>query len=515
MRASKPLYRIIIVGGGTAGWMTAAALTRFLPVDRFRISLIESEQIGTVGVGEATIPHIRQFNALLGIDENDFIRTTKATYKLGIQFTGWGTESSSYMHPFSTVGCDINGLDFHHFWLKAREAGDVADLDEFSPATVAAHAGRFDYPRENVDIPYGYAFHLDAGRYARSLRDYAEARGANRVEGRVNQVQLDPESGYIESLHLESGQTLAADLFIDCSGFRALLMGEALGVGYDDWSHWLPCDRAVAVPSERQTMPASFTRAAAQSIGWQWRIPLQHRTGNGQVYANAYMTDEQALSALLENLEGEPLAEPNFLRFTAGRRQKSWEKNCIAIGLSSGFLEPLESTSIYLIQVAIMKLLEYFPDRSFAACDAREFNHEMAVEYLRVRDFLILHYKLNQRTDSDFWRDCQAMSIPDELERKIRLFKEAGRLEHYEQGLFIAPSWMTVYLGQGLVPDRYDARLTGYSSAQIQTYLERMRRGIAADVESMPTHSEAIQRALVSRPSRYPVPGFSFYGRVR
>lgn len=515
MPTSESIYRIIIVGGGTAGWMTAAALSRFLPADRYCIRLIESEQIGTVGVGEATIPHIRQFNALLGIDENDFIRTTRATYKLGIQFTGWGTETSRYMHPFSTVGCGINGLDFHHFWLKAREAGDVADLDEFTPATVAAHAGRFDYPGENVDIPYGYAFHLDAGRYARSLRDYAEARSVVRIEGKVSEVKLDPDSGYIESLRMEDGQTLAADLFIDCSGFRALLMGEALGVGYDDWSHWLPCDRAVALPTERQVMPVSFTRAAAQSIGWQWRIPLQHRTGNGQVYANAYMTDEQALSALLENLEGEPLAEPNFLRFTAGRRQKSWEKNCIAIGLSSGFLEPLESTSIYLIQVAIMKLLESFPDRSFAACDVREFNHEMAVEYLRVRDFLILHYKLNQRTDSDFWQDCRAMSIPDELARKITLFQQTGRLEHYEQGLFIAPSWMTVYLGQGLIPERYDTRVTAYSGAQIQAYLERMRRGIAHDVKTMPSHSEAIQRALTSRPSRYPVPGFSFYGCAR
>ena len=515
MHTSEFMYRIIIVGGGTAGWMAAAALSRFLPADRYRIQLIESEQIGTVGVGEATIPHIRQFNALLGIDENDFIRTTQATYKLGIQFTGWGTETSSYLHPFSTLGCDINGLDFHHFWLKARESGGVDHLDNFSPATVAALAGRFDYPQEQADFPYGYAFHLDASRYARSLRDYAEARGAVRTEGKVSQVNLDPHSGYIESLRMDDGQTLAADLFIDCSGFRALLMGEALGVGYDDWSHWLPCDRAVALPSERQAAPASFTRAAAQPVGWQWRIPLQHRTGNGQVYASAYMSDEQALLALQKNLEGEALAEPNFLRFTAGRRQKSWEKNCIAIGLSSGFLEPLESTSIYLIQLAIMKLIENFPDRSFAACDVREFNHEMAVEYLRVRDFLILHYKINQRTDSDFWHDCRAMSIPDELERKITLFQQAGRLEHYEQGLFIAPSWMAVYLGQGVIPERYDTRLDAYSGTQIQAYLERIRRGIAADVESMPAHSEAIQRALASRPSRYPVAGFNFYGRVR
>lgn len=514
MHTSESRFQIIIVGGGTGGWMTAAGLSRLLPANRCAIRLIESEQIGTVGVGEATIPHIRQFNALLGIDENDFIRATQATYKLGIQFTGWGTESSSYMHPFSTLGLDINGLDFHHFWLKARAQGEVAHLDEFSPATVAAHADRFDYPREGTDFPYGYAFHLDAGRYARSLREYAEARGVVRTEGKVSQVKLDSQSGYIESLQMDDGQVVSGDLFIDCSGFRALLMGEALGVGYDDWSHWLPCDRAVALPCERRTAPASFTRAAAQSVGWQWRIPLQHRTGNGQVYASAYMSDEQALLALQANLDGPAMAEPNFLRFTPGRRQKSWEKNCIAIGLSSGFLEPLESTSIYLIQAAILKLVDYFPDRSFSQCDIREFNHEMAVEYHRVRDFLILHYKINQRTDSDFWHDCRAMSIPDELERKITLFQKTGRLEHYEQGLFIAPSWMAVYVGQGVIPERYDTRIDAYSAVKIQEYLEQMRRGIAASTESMPSHANAIQRALDSRPSRYPVPGFNLYGHA-
>lgn len=512
--SSQRIQRVVIVGGGTAGWMTAAALARFLPPALCKIVLVESEQIGTVGVGEATIPHIRHFNQLLGIDENEFIRATHATYKLGIQFTGWGTPESSYIHPFGLFGHDIRGIDFHHYWLHLRSLGDETPLDNFSIAAVAATAEKFAYPETNPDSPradFGYAFHLDASLYAKLLRDYSAEKGVTRIEGKIEQVNLSAQTGFIESLTLESGEKIDGQLFIDCSGFRGLLIEGALKTGYEDWRQWLPCDRAVAMPSERTISPVPYTRSIAQRVGWQWRIPLQHRTGNGQVYSSEYLSDDEALHLLHTQLNGET-GKPNFLRFVTGRRKKSWNKNCVAIGLASGFLEPLESTSIYLIQVAILKLLEHFPDANFAEIDRAEFNRHIDLEYRRVRDFLILHYKANGRFGDPFWDACRAMAIPEELERKINLFKESAHIEHYQQGLFMTPSWLAVYIGQGIVPEGYDARVMRHTKETMAGYLKDISESIQTDVNSMADHTTAIEKALKAVATRYPEASMSLYG---
>lgn len=513
--SAQRIQQVVIVGGGTAGWMTAAALARFLPPALCRIVLVESEQIGTVGVGEATIPHIRHFNQLLGIDENEFIRATHATYKLGIQFTGWGAPDSSYIHPFGLFGHDIRGIDFHHYWLHLRSLGDEIPLDNFSIAAVAATAGKFAYPEKNPDSlrsDFGYAFHLDASLYAKFLRNYSAERGVRRIEGKINQVKLSSLTGFIESLTLENGEKIDGQLFIDCSGFRGLLIEGALKTGYEDWRQWLPCDRAVAMPSERTTDPVPYTRSIAQRVGWQWRIPLQHRTGNGQVYSSEYLNDEDALYLLRSQLNGEETGEPNFLRFVTGRRKKSWNKNCVAIGLASGFLEPLESTSIYLIQVAILKLLENFPDTDFAEIDRAEFNRHIDLEYRRVRDFLILHYKANGRVGDPFWDACRAMSIPAELERKINLFRESAQVEHYQQGLFMTPSWLAVYIGQGIVPQGYDSRVMRHPTDTMADYLKKISEAIEADVHGMADHKTAIDNAIKGISGIYPEASMNLYG---
>jgi tryptophan halogenase len=485
--------RVVIVGGGTSGWMTAAALSRMLPAE-VAVQLVESEQIGTVGVGEATIPHIRYFNALLGIDEREFIQATQATYKLAIEFVGWGAEHSCYMHPFSGFGGDIHGIGFHHYWLKLREQVPQLSLDAFSLAAQAARVGRFAPPSANSDFGYGYAFHLDASRYAAFLRRYAEQRGVRRIEGKVHSVQQHPHRGDITSVTLETGAMIAGDLFIDCSGFRSLLLGQTLGVPFQSWRHWLPCDRAIALPSDALTEPPSYTRATATPSGWQWRIPLQERTGNGQVYCSNWLSDDEACAQLRGTLNSEPLAEPNLIRFEAGCRHHSWEKNCIAIGLSSGFLEPLESTSIYLIQMAIFKLVEFFPRKDALNVSREAFNRWMALEYDRVRDFIILHYHLNRRQDSEFWRSCAAMEIPDSLTRKIALFRESARVEFYDQGLFAQPSWLAVYLGQGCHPLSIDARVDRLPVADVNLPLTQLALKLRELAAIMPTHREVLNR---------------------
>ena len=489
--------RIVIVGGGTAGWMTAAAFARLLPTG-MSVILVESNQISTVGVGEATIPHIRYFNQLLGVTEREFIKATDATYKLAIEFVGWGELNSRYMHPFSAFGRDLAGVDFHHHWLAVREALPHLSLDCFSLAAQLARSERFAPPPPYADLGYGYAFHLDAARYAMFLRQYAEQRNVVRREGRVIRTEQTGE-GDIAAVVLESGERIEGDFFIDCSGFRSLLLGETLQVPFTSWKHWLPCDRAVAMASKPLDTIPSYTRSSATTTGWQWRIPLQHRTGNGQVYASNYLTDDEACDQLRRALNSEPVSEPNLLRFEAGCRTQSWKNNCVAVGLSSGFLEPLESTSIYLIQMAIVKFVEFFPLGNDASLGQIAFNRWMSTEYHRVRDFLILHYHLNRRTDSGFWLDCAAMNIPESLRQKIELFRESATIEHYERGLFARPSWLAVYLGQGMLPENLDSRVRQLPQAAIAANLESMASRLQQLAQGAPKHDDVIRRGGLAK----------------
>ncbi|MEP7703925.1 tryptophan halogenase family protein [Paraglaciecola sp. 25GB23A] len=518
---NKTRQQVVILGGGSSGWMTAASLARFLCPHHYCITLIESELIGTVGVGEATLPHLRSFNQLLGIDENEFMRETGATYKLAIQFPGWGAKENSYFHPFGLSGQDINGIDFHQYWLRLRQHGKALPFDQYSIAVQAAKQQKFSYPSDNpqdLRADYGYAFHLDATLYAQYLRKYAEQRGVQRIEGKVAEVRrhehetLDAKRGDIACLVMESGQIIGGDLFIDCSGFAGVLIEQNLKTGYENWTHWLPCDRAIAVPTERIENPPPYTRAAAKSAGWQWRIPLQHRTGNGIVYCSGYLNDQQAQDILLKDIEEPPTAGLNKLRFTTGKRKATWQYNCVAIGLSAGFLEPLESTSLYLVQIAIQKLLEHFPSRTIGDVERDSYNRQMDNEYLRVRDFIILHYKVNQRQDSDFWRYCQNMAVPDSLAAQMELFKEGARISEYRQGLFLPASWLAVYLGQGMLPKRYDGRVDLAPLDSLENYLANFHQQLVNAVNLMPLHSNSIKLTKQMAPSLYPAAPRSLYG---
>lgn len=509
--------KVLIVGGGSAGWMTAAGLACFLPAKRFEIIQIESTTIGTVGVGEATIPHIRQFNQMLDIDENEFMRATGATYKLAIQFTGWGHKESCYMHPFGRSGHDINGINFHHFWLhlQQKKQNKLPTFEQFSIAVLAAQKHKFQYQKQDQNpllSDYSYAFHLDATLYAQYLKSYSLKRGVVSIEGKVTKVNLAADSGDIQSVSLGSGQQISADLFIDCSGFRGVLIEEALKTGYQDWSHWLPCDKALAVASEKTTNPPPYTRSAAKKVGWQWRVPVQHRTGNGLVFCGDYLSDDEAHSILLDGLEEPALAEPRLLRFKTGKRHKSWHKNCVAIGLSAGFLEPLESTSLYLTQIAIQKLIEFFPTDQISDVERDAFNQHLNTEYERVRDFLILHYKLNQRNDSEFWRYCQNMPVPDPLQQKMTLFKQSAHIPAYRQGLFMPASWLAVYLGQGELPKQYDPRVLAYPADKLIQYLQQLAEHVARTADGMQNHNMAIQQTFQAGMSAYPQAALSLYG---
>jgi len=491
------IRRVVVVGGGTAGWMTAAALSTVLRKDICEIELVESDAIGIVGVGEATIPAIHDFNRKIGLNEPDFMRHTNATFKLGIEFVDWAKKGDAYMHPFGHHGFDINGVSFHHYWLDQNRRGSTSQLGEYCVPFVAAKAGRFALPLSDprsVLSTYSYAFHFDASLYAQYLRRVAERRGVTRTEGRVIDVELDGENGYISSVKLENGRTIAGDLFIDCSGFRALLIGDTLGVGYESWQHWLPCDRAVAVQSRNPDMLDPYTRATALNAGWQWRIPLQHRTGNGHVYCSQYVSDDEARAVLLDNIEREALAEPRVLRFVAGRRRQMWEKNCVAIGLSGGFLEPLESTSIYLIQAAIMKLIERFPDREFSAVDRDDYNAQIGLAFEQVRDFIILHYKATSRDDSDFWRYCRDMAVPDELDYRMRSFRESGRVIYSKRELFVETNWISVFLGQHVIPECTDLRVDCTPDDKINAQMRQMHEVIRRAAASMPSHEDTISR---------------------
>ena len=489
------IRNIVIVGGGTSGWMTAAALSKVLK-GRYSITLVESDEIATIGVGEATIPMISLFNRMLDLDENEFVRETQASFKLGIEFVNWARLGDRYIHGFGVIGQDNWTVDFHQYWLKQYLAGKAKELDHYSINTVACLQNKFMRPR--ADMPssplsqIAYAFHFDASLYAKYLRKYSEKLGVTRVEGTIVSVTQREPDGHVESLTLKSGQKIEGELFIDCSGMRGLLIEQTLHSGFEDWSHWLPCDRALAVPCVSTPNLTPYTRSTARSAGWQWRIPLQHRIGNGMVYSSQFMGDDEAKALLLSNLDGPPLADPRPIRFMPGRRKKTWDKNVVSIGLASGFIEPLESTSIHLVQMGIAHLLTFFPSAGFEQGDVDQYNRVMSQEYEWVRDFIILHYKATERNDSPFWNYCREMEIPQTLQQRIDLFRTHGRVYREGNELFMKVSWLQVMHGQRIRPASYHPLTDLLTEPEIQTYLEEVEGVIAACAEVMPSHASFI-----------------------
>jgi tryptophan 7-halogenase len=489
---------IVIVGGGTAGWMAAAAFSRFLDNGRRTITVIESDEIGTVGVGEATIPAILNFNRMLDISENDFLRETQGTFKLGIEFVNWGQIGDRYFHPFGHYGQDLHGINFHQLYLREHALGDRRSISEYCMSAMAAQFGKFGRASASARSPVSelaYAFHFDASLYARYLRHYSERAKVVRQEGKIVEVHRRESDGFVEAVTLADGTRISGELFIDCSGFRGLLISEALGVGYEDWSHWLPVDRAIAVPTANIGPPDPFTRSTAREAGWQWRIPLQHRTGNGHVYCSNYIDDDDAEATLMNNLEGKALAAPRRLRFKTGYRSLSWSHNVVSLGLAGGFLEPLESTSIHLIQNGISRLFALFPDKSFNPLERDEYNRGMREAYEDIRDFIILHYKATQRDDTPFWRYVRDMEIPVSLERKMQLFKTRGRVFRENVELFSMPSWVAVMLGQNVWPDRWDTLADALDEGRVRQAMAQMRQGYAATADALPSHEEFLRQS--------------------
>jgi tryptophan 7-halogenase len=499
---NEAIKDIVIVGGGTAGWMTAAALSTMLN-GRYNIRLVESDAIGIVGVGEATIPMIQRFNRVLGIDENEFMRETQGSFKLGIEFVNWGRPGERYMHGFGRLGQDLATLPFDQYWQKMRRLGKAAPLEEYSITRMAAKANKFMPPR--FDVPnsplrdIAYAYHFDASLYARYLRKLSEQRGVVRIEGKITHATLREPDGHIDAVVLEDGTRVEGELFIDCSGFRGLLIEQTLDTGYEDWTGWLPADRALAVPCESAKVLTPYTSATAHQSGWQWRIPLQHRTGNGHVYSSSFISDDEAAATLLANLPGKALAEPRLIKFQTGMRKLAWNRNVVAVGLAGGFLEPLESTSIHLIQSGIQRLIDFFPDRGWSAIDRDEYNRQSRFDYERVRDFIILHYHLNQRTDSDYWKACAGMAIPETLRRKMDMYRAHGRVVRIDNELFSEVGWVQVFEGQNMPIDGYHPLADAQSEEDIAEYLESVRGVIAKCVGMMPTHDEYIARMCAAR----------------
>ncbi len=492
--AESAVKRVVIVGGGTAGWMAAAALARFLG-RQVEIRLIESDEIGIVGVGEATIPQILLFNSSLGLDEDELLRATGGTFKLGIEFVDWMGPGSRYIHAFGTIGRSLGLLPFHQYWLRHRAGGGTRDLWAFSPSARAARANRFARPADAPGrLPSGvaYAFHFDASLYSLFLRRFAEARGVGRTEGKVVDVRVG-ESGDVEAVRLASGEEVAGDLFVDCSGFRGLLIEQALGTGYEDWSHWLPCDRALAVPCESAGELTPYTRSTARPAGWQWRIPLQHRIGNGYVYSSRFVSDEEAARTLLANLDGQALADPRPLRFVTGKRRRAWNRNCVALGLAAGFMEPLESTSIHLIQSGVARLLQLFPARGIDPAEVAEYNRQTDFEWAAIRDFLIFHYYANGGA-GPFWKACRDMAVPDSLAHRMELFGASGRIFRVHEELFTEIGWLQVMTGQKIVPRGYDPVADELDAAQLDELLTLAERHAALVAERMPPHAEYIAR---------------------
>ncbi|MEO5772948.1 MAG: tryptophan halogenase family protein [Sphingomicrobium sp.] len=491
-----PQRRIVVVGGGTAGWMTAAALARFC-LPGHSVTLVESDEIGSVGVGEATIPTINAFNNALGLDEAEFMAATGATYKLGIAFEGWGKPDEGYVHAFGQLGQALGILPFDQLWLRARALGFAKPLGHYILNTIALAGNRFAHVQRKPDSqlpPMPYAFHFDAGLYAKFLRGFAEERGVMRQEGRIIAVQRNEQNGDVAAVLLANGTRIEGDLFVDCSGFRGLLIEQELEAGFEDWSHWLPCDRAVAVPCARAEPLIPYTRSTARQTGWQWRIPLQHRTGNGQVFSSKYISEDEATADLLANLDGKPLAEPRTIRFTTGKRRKAWVRNVVAIGLSSGFIEPLESTSIHLIQTAINRLLDLLPAGEISAAARDEYNRRTDCEIAGIRDFIVLHYHSNERAGEPFWDAVRTMDVPESLSHRIELFRATGRVHPDAGELFDSRGWVQVMLGQNIVPASYNPVADQVPEAKLRAFLDAIERSYVADVASMPDHAAFIAR---------------------
>ncbi|WP_231591788.1 tryptophan halogenase family protein [Cellvibrio sp. pealriver] len=495
MNQHHQVKSIVIAGGGTAGWMAAAKCSQHFAKTDIKITVVESSEIGTVGVGEATIPTLRRFYQSLGMSDADVMRKTSATVKLGIEFKDWYKPDTSFIHPFGLFGHAANGIHFHHYWLKLKTLGDTSKLEEYSLGIALARANRFDFPSPKPSSPlsvFDWALHFDAGKFAMLMRDYSLKNNVQHIDAKIESVQLNPDNGFIQSLRLDNHMELHADLFIDCTGFNGLLIKGALNTGYEDWSQWLLCDRALAVQSELVGEPAAHTVSKAHSAGWQWKIPLQHRQGNGHVYSSRFMDDAEAEAILLRHIDGKVLHAPRKFKFTAGRRAQAWNKNCIAIGLAAGFLEPLESTSIALIETGIEKICGSFPVPSFSQKNIDYFNQVTATEWERIRDFIILHYKINQRTDSEFWQHCRTMSLPDTLQQKIDAYQERGELLHFPWEIFHPDSWLAIYSGFNICPKNYDKNVDRMNPEYLQQSLTAMRKSIADAVASVPTHREFI-----------------------
>lgn len=488
------IKKIVIIGGGTAGWMSAAALSSIVGKTT-EVHLVESEAIGTVGVGEATIPQIQLFNKLLGFDENEFIKTTQATFKLGIEFVNWGKLGDRYIHPFGKFGVDMDGIRFHHHWLRSRALGNTTPVGDYCLQAKAAYANKFQRPENIPGSPISsihYAFQFDAGLYAKFMRGHAENNGCKRTEGRIVKAKQDAQSGHVTSVVLEDGHEIDGDFFIDCSGFLGLLISKTLNNGYVDWSKWLPCDRAVAVPCEKVNDALPYTRATAKEAGWQWRIPLQHRTGNGYVYCSKFIDDDAAQKSLMDDIDAAPIADPKLIKFTTGHRTKFWDKNVLSLGLAAGFMEPLESTSIHMIQTGLSRLMTVFPDKTFNDADLNHYNAETLLEYESVRDFLVLHYTATQRDDTPFWRQCRDMDIPETLQRKLDYYAQNARIHRANEELFTETSWFAVMNGQNIMPERYHPIADQLPEDILLSRMDDLQSVIAKSSDYMPGHEAYI-----------------------
>jgi len=498
---SRKVETVVIVGGGTAGWITAALLIKILG-NAIRIKLVESEQIGIVGVGEATIPPILSLNKALGLDESEFLRETQGAIKLGIEFVNWQHEGHRYMHAFGNIGKDFPFCSFHHFWMRGIRDGRQDRLWDYSLGYQAAKQNKFaKLERLEAGNLQGlvYAYHFDASLYAAYLRKFSERLGVERIEGLIDDVDLNSETGFIESLRLDGGRTTAGDLFVDCSGFRGLLIEQQLETGYEDWTHWLPCDRAAAVPCESVKPLTPYTRSIAHGAGWQWRIPLQHRIGNGLVFCSKHLSEQGAIELLMNSLDGAPLNDPRVIRFQTGRRIRQWNRNCVSLGLASGFLEPLESTSIHLIQSGAVRLIKHFPHAGIRQCEIDEYNRQSKMEWEHIRDFIILHYHLNGRDDSEFWRECRQMELPESLARRMELFRRTGKVFREQDELFTEVAWQQVMIGQGLMPEDYHPLVNALSKKQLFDFLDGVKRIIDETVPGLPDHEQYLQRYCRAR----------------